>query len=496
MPRLRATGAAKPYRYLYHDKRTGKKTYRWRIQVELGYDEDGKRLRKSFTGKTSREVAAKAKEYRDAMASNGGVAIDSTVAFGRYAKVFLEEKTRTMSAKGSALYRGMAERYLRGLYPERVSQMRPTFLQRYFDELTLADGGVPSESSRRVIHTCAKQIFALAVNDGVIPRNPMDGVKVRGARRAVTDGTGADDRAFTVDEMTAMLRTALAMPVRDGAIWVWRLLTGMRQGEILGARSADLKLRHTVMRVPHTEMVQVERDALEQLPDGTQRPVKVLVSEQKTILKDMDVTVGEYTVRWQLQQVCRRHGCGKPGQTKGPWPCGERYGAQCPEAVWLISDDEPWERCCGSLLFVRPKSHVNRVVPVIPQLAGLMERYLKAMESVPDPHGLLFRHDGGRPFTRHEDSEGFKELMRESGIDPSRHRGHDTRHSAVTLLASMGVDHQLIREIVGHSSEAMLEHYRHADSGERLKAMEALGSALDLKELDWKRESDGEKDER
>jgi integrase len=50
----------------------------------------------------------------------------------------------------------------------------------------------------------------------------------------------------------------------------------------------------------------------------------------------------------------------------------------------------------------------------------------------------------------------------------------------VTLLAAQGVDFQLIREIVGHSSDAMVEHYRHADNAERLKAMETIDTSLQL----------------
>jgi site-specific recombinase XerD len=42
----------------------------------------------------------------------------------------------------------------------------------------------------------------------------------------------------------------------------------------------------------------------------------------------------------------------------------------------------------------------------------------------------------------------------------------------------MGVDMQLIQQIVGHSSITMVEHYRHVDLAEELGAMEAMGSAL------------------
>lgn len=70
--------------------------------------------------------------------------------------------------------------------------------------------------------------------------------------------------------------------------------------------------------------------------------------------------------------------------------------------------------------------------------------------------------------------------MEDSGIDPGAHTGHETRYSAVTLLASQGVDLQLIQEIVGHSSEAMTMHYRTAGLDERKQAMPKLDSALGI----------------
>lgn len=78
--------------------------------------------------------------------------------------------------------------------------------------------------------------------------------------------------------------------------------------------------------------------------------------------------------------------------------------------------------------------------------------------------------------------------MEQSGIDnPSIRYGHETRHSTVTSLSSMGVDMGLIMQIVGHSSIAMVEHYHHADITERLNAMETLDSSLNLSQIEWRK---------
>lgn len=74
----------------------------------------------------------------------------------------------------------------------------------------------------------------------------------------------------------------------------------------------------------------------------------------------------------------------------------------------------------------------------------------------------------------------FNAFVEKAGLDSRQVVGHMTRHSVVTLLASQGVDFQLIKEIVGHSNDATLMHYRHADHSERERAMETLDTALEL----------------
>ena len=53
----------------------------------------------------------------------------------------------------------------------------------------------------------------------------------------------------------------------------------------------------------------------------------------------------------------------------------------------------------------------------------------------------------------------------------------------VTLLFALGVDSGLVQEIVGHSSAAMSEHYRHAGLVERSAAMNRLEDGLGLRRL-------------
>ena len=135
----------------------------------------------------------------------------------------------------------------------------------------------------------------------------------------------------------------------------------------------------------------------------------------------------------------------------------------------------------GRWCLTPPKSKRGRKVPIIPALAQTLEAYLEATDDIPNPYGLLFRHDDGTPIEPDEDLENFRQLLENAGVPNAEHRSrHETRHTVVTILMSMGVDYGLVEEIVGHSSRLMVEHYRHAGLKERLAAMETMNKPLQL----------------
>lgn len=437
MPKSRATGAAKPYKYwttyTVKDADGGtreKRVQRWKVQLDLGYDSSGRRIRRTITGKTSEAVKEKLREARSELAETGTVD-RGKVKLGDYAHQWLEHKSREADPKTIEMYRTVIDRHLDRYAGLQLAKIVPSTVRRILEEAQAYDQkgrpkGPAGVSLKRQIRTCLNQVMQAAWADRLIPSNPVLAVKTPSRK-----DQGKGRSAFSVPELRSMLDVSSRMPVEEGTIWWWRLLTGMRQGEILGATWDSLNMR-----------------------------------------------TGVYTVDWKLQTVTKIHGCGEPDH--GAYPCGRRKPALCPDARWLTPDGYGMRPLCGSYALTRPKSRTGRIVPIVPPLMEAMRRYRKATRDTPDPYGLIFRREDGMPISKKKDTEAFASLMRAAGIDPSKHTGHETRYSAVTLLASQGVDLQLIQEIVGHSSEAMTMYYRTAGLEERKRAMLKLDSALGI----------------
>ena len=84
--------------------------------------------------------------------------------------------------------------------------------------------------------------------------------------------------------------------------------------------------------------------------------------------------------------------------------------------------------------------------------------------------------------------EEFKLLLKQAGLPDIRF--HDLRHSAATLLLSLGIHPKVVQELLGHTQISItMDVYSHVLPGMQQDAMGKLNEALRRREGDDKRES-------
>lgn len=493
--RQRANGAGRPFRYeakwKSHDKDGNpviKSRQRWKQQIYIGYYPDGRPRKKTFTGDSAGAVTAKVRAWRKELQENDGIDVDRRTSLGDYSELFLAKKKQIVDPKSYRMYTNIIHNHLADYLDRPISAFTPSSVSHILGTAKSYDRkgkvtGSAGLSLKRQIRSTLHSIFEDARRDRVIATNPAQGVPIPQSKDA--DYSLIQERgAFSVPEMEAMLRAAAGMEDRATGVRMWfRLLTGMRQGEIIGARIPDLRL-YTSETVSY-ESREVEKEC--EYTDAEGRTRKGMVKTVEQVPVKAKAYVGEYSVNWKVEDVQKDHGCGK--ETQGVWPCGKKNAAYCPDAVWRVPEGFDMIPLQGRWCLTHPKSLTGRRVPIIPILAQVLKQHLDTTTGQPNPYDLLFHHADGSIIQPREDMADFRHLMELAHIPhPETHSGHETRHSVVTLLASMGVDAQLIKEIVGHSSDAMVEHYRHADDAERLRAMETLDESLGLEQIGWSRE--------
>jgi integrase len=209
---------------------------------------------------------------------------------------------------------------------------------------------------------------------------------------------------------------------RLGSRWAAALLTGARQGELLGL--------------------------------------------------ELDRVGDSLDLSWQLQRLTWTHGCG--GR------CGWSRGTDCPDRRMLAPAGFESRHLTGGLWLTRPKSAAGwRQVPLVGSLRAAVERRREAAMAEANPHGLLWTGGGatGAPIDPSVDNRAWKRLL--SGLDVPQARLHDARHAAVTLLYEAGVPEVVAMDVVGHSTVSMTRAYRSMTSHrERHQAMLSLSNLI------------------
>ncbi len=211
---------------------------RWMGRLSLGYGPDGKRIRKTFYGKTYKEVLEKMNAARRDLDQGLRVATDrQTVA--QFLTSWLEDTAKaTLRPRTYASYQQVARLYLiPALGKRHLAKLDPQHVQAMLNAM-VARGLSPrtAQYARAVLRKALNQ----ALKWGKVPRNVA----------ALVDAPRVeqhDMRALTPDEARRFLDAARGD--RLEALYRVAVALGLRQGEILGLRWEDVDLDAGVLQV-------------------------------------------------------------------------------------------------------------------------------------------------------------------------------------------------------------------------------------------------------
>lgn len=94
-----------------------------------------------------------------------------------------------------------------------------------------------------------------------------------------------------------------------------------------------------------------------------------------------------------------------------------------------------------------------------------------------EENDLVFPNTRGRFLYAQQLNNAFYKVLTQAGLPPMHF--HDLRHSAATILLTMGVNPKAVQEILGHSDISItLRIYGHVLPGVHDQAMESMGEVL------------------
>lgn len=371
---------------------------RWEGWVSVGIDPvTGKRARRHVRGRTKAEVQQKV-DLLTRQGRSPTMHLDPRTTLSQWLDTWVELRSSAVRPNTLSGYRTDL------LYVER-SRIGRVALGKVTDRDidALYDWVIASGCNRGTLEHLRRTLnpaFAAAVKRGYIAINPLLDVPLRGPR-------GHVGVPFDFGEISRLLLAA--RDCRNGARWDVSLL-GLRQGEVLGLRWADVDLERA-----------------------------------------------ELTVRCSLEWRTWKHGCvidatgspvpGQSGCGKKPRWCPQRFG--------------------GGPAFADVKSAAGHRAVALP--APLVDRLREqrrrqAVERAAagerwTEHDCVFATTTGTPIDRTTDREEWLALTQAAGL--RQLRIHDLRHTAATALLLLGEDSRTIMAIMGWSAPSLVARYAH-----------------------------------
>jgi len=207
-------------------QRKGSKRYT--LSIEVGQDENGRRVRHLYTYPTKRE-AVEARVAKLSELHQGLYTAPSKVTTARWLNEWLEGRQGIAETTKSG-YEVDIRRLIKVLGPRQLRQLTPQLISAAYRELS---GQGLSPKSIRNSHGLLHKSLEDATRQGVIPRNPSDHVELPRPDRH-------EMQVWTSDQLRTFLRHAQSH--RFYPAIVLACSTGLRRSELLGLRWRSLDL--------------------------------------------------------------------------------------------------------------------------------------------------------------------------------------------------------------------------------------------------------------
>ena len=394
--------------------------------ISLGFDDAGKRLRRTARGKTKQEVKDKLDGLHDEI--KAGIWTPATYTIRQCVTDWLD--SLELDPHTLATYRGQAEKWI---YPKlgrtKLKDFKATDADRFLRDVAK----VLSKSSLVKIKSTLVRSIRRAQKYDLIGRNVAELVDVPQGQ------PGHPSRAMTEEQAGKVLQAASGQPT--GFVKVVKISQGKYASTHAATETGELacgtwtRLSAPVTEIG-TELVQTtcrfcrEQLGLDEETDTGRRLEALFV---------LSITLGL-----------------RPGELrKLSWD-----HVDLDNAVIHV-----WRSASRTGDVKTPKSKRSLVLPKRAVTALWAHRKRQAAERLTagaawQDNNLVFCHEDGRMYTSDALNWRFGKMTRRAGL--GHWHAHEGRHTAVSIMSSNGVPLQEISDTVGHKSTHVTETvYRH-----------------------------------
>ncbi|MCX0360382.1 site-specific integrase [Clostridium perfringens] len=216
---------------------------KFRGQLTIGYNENGTPKRKSFIGKTKKEVSDKMKAFY--VDNNRGLLpTDDKITLSQWFYTWLfTYRIHDLKPSSFERYEGLYRNYIESssLGKIKLMDLRTHHIQAYYNSLVSEEGKSPS--TIKTINKCLKSCLNQALKEGYVAKNYCTIITLPKDSESPKDTINV----FTLKEQQRFMKECINN--KNGMLYILALGTGLRLGEILALRWTDINLKEKYINI-------------------------------------------------------------------------------------------------------------------------------------------------------------------------------------------------------------------------------------------------------
>ena len=253
--------------------RSGRKKVLWYVVMDVGRTAEGKRRQKWHGSYPTRKAADAVRAHLVNEYHRGTYVEPSSLTLAEWVRdTWLPSmKSQVKPSTWHSYSRNCELHLLPRLGHRMLRELTPALLNGVYRDLLAGGGGKGagaglSATTVRYMHTTLHKALSDAVDSGLLAFNPADR-----ARPPRPERTGQKElRSWTPVQLRAFLESVAG--TRLEAAWHLAAMTGMRRGEVLGLRWADIDFEAGRLAVRHT-IITVNYEVQDSTPKSSQARV-------------------------------------------------------------------------------------------------------------------------------------------------------------------------------------------------------------------------------
>lgn len=234
---------------LYYDTRTVKKMPKKKktareqnqdlieVKISLGKDMTGKRIQKSFYGRSKGETREKAEEYKAQYSK--GETVNKNISFTEWSEKWLKtyKEKNIKSSTYKFKYTSFLETHLKPYFKQvKIANISQIDIQNFIN----AKSEFSKDTQKRYVYIL-KAIFESAVDNDIIYKNPVKNIVLK-------SGVSKNEKlTYTQAEVDKIIEFAKSH--KYGAAIIVFLKTGVRRGELLALQWKDIDFENNIINI-------------------------------------------------------------------------------------------------------------------------------------------------------------------------------------------------------------------------------------------------------